>query len=328
MNCPFPFEKYPLITMAHGGGGKFTQTLIDDIFSPVLGGNTTDDGASLKVSGEICMTTDSFVVQPIFFPGGDIGSLAVHGTCNDLAMCGAQPRYLSCSFIIEEGFPTESLFKVVSSMRSAADEIGVQIVTGDTKVVERDHGDGIYINTTGIGEYLASPALSPDEIQPGDVIAVNGDVGRHGSAIMAQRDNLKLSSTLESDSAHLFPEVKKLLDEGVRVHCLRDLTRGGIATSLCELSESAGYNFLIQSSQIQVQPVVQNLCELLGLDPLYVANEGRMVAILPESEAERSHLTVIGRVTDQPGDKLILETGLGSKRVLRKLSGEQLPRIC
>ena len=328
ISCPFPFEQYPHITLAHGGGGRFTQSLIDHIFHPIFGADTSHDGATLKINGELSMTTDSFVVQPLFFPGGDIGSMSVHGTCNDLAMCGAIPKYLTCSFILEEGFPTESLYKIVQSMQTAATEIGVKIVTGDTKVVEKKHGDGIYINTTGIGQNFHDWAISPHRIQAGDCIAINGDLGRHGATIMACRDNLHLESNLCSDSQHLYPQIKELYDKQIRVHCLRDLTRGGLATALCELADTRELEFLIESCQIPVQENVKGLCELLGLDPLYVANEGRFVAILPQEDAKRAKLHIIGKVGERKAKNLVLNTGLGSKRVLRKLSGEQLPRIC
>jgi hydrogenase expression/formation protein HypE len=328
ISCPFPFDKYPMITMAHGGGGRFTQRLIDEIFQPIFGCDTGHDGARITLSGNVSVSTDSYVVRPIFFPGGNIGSLSVQGTCNDLAMCGARPRYLTCSFILEEGFPTESLYQVVSSMRKAADEIGVQIITGDTKVVEKQHGDGIYINTTGIGENLKGWDLSPHHIIPGDVIAVNGDLGRHGAAIMAKRDNLQLTTDIVSDCEHLYPQIKNLFDQNIHLHCLRDLTRGGLATALCEMAETRELEFRIEYEKIQVQANVQSLCDLLGLDPYYVANEGRFVAILPLEEAQKTNLQVIGRVTHRKAKDLVLDTGIGSKRILRKLSGEQLPRIC
>ncbi len=343
LSCPLPIAEYPTIQQAHGGGGTLMHQLIEKVFVAAFGDDSVEsrhDAARFDLpEGSLAFTTDSFVVKPLFFPGGNIGSLAIHGTVNDLSAAGAQPLYLSAGFILEEGLPMESLWAIVTSMRHAADEAGVKIVTGDTKVVERGKGDGVYINTSGVGVIPPGIRIHPDRIRPGDVLLVNGDLGRHGSAIMAAREDLGFASTIETDSAALNGLVTALLEAGIDVHCIRDLTRGGLGSALNELAETADVGVEVDENTIRVRDDVQALCEVLGLDPLYVANEGRMVIIVPEAEAQRAleimrtvvtgeDSFVCGKVTDSDRGIVLLKTGLGSKRVLSMLSGEQLPRIC
>jgi hydrogenase expression/formation protein HypE len=292
------------------------------------------DGAVLETTGRLAFTTDSYVVRPLFFPGGDIGSLAVYGTVNDLAMCGARPRALSCGFILEEGLPLSTLERVLESMARAAAACGVPIVTGDTKVVERGHGDGLFINTAGVGEVLALGPIGASAIRPGDAVLVSGDLGRHGIAILAAREGLAFETTIESDSGPLLEPVMALLQAGFEVHCLRDLTRGGLTSALVELSEASGLGIELEESALRTHDEVQGACELLGLDPLAVANEGRMVVFLPAAQAgpalellARFEPTAFRAGTVQ-GDRVVVRTALGSRRVLDMPSGEQLPRIC
>lgn len=349
LNCPIPINEYPNILLAHGGGGKLTHQLIEKLFLPSFKNEQLDsrhDGAILDINGwKIAFTTDSYVVKPLFFPGGDIGSLAVNGTVNDLAMCGARPLYISIGLIIEEGFSINTLWRVVNSLKDAAQKAGVKIVTGDTKVVEHGKGDGIFINSSGVGIVEHDLTISPQSIRPGDKIILNGDIGRHGIAIMASREGLEFESAIESDCAPLNVVVQKLLDNGIRPHCLRDLTRGGLATSLIEIAETAGLTINIEEAQIPVLEQVAGACEILGLDPLYIANEGRFVAIVPSDLAEKAlaiiraespnqECRIIGQV--QKIEKtscgfagmVTLTTKIGSSRLIDMLSGEQLPRIC
>jgi hydrogenase expression/formation protein HypE len=349
--CPIPISDYPHVLLAHGSGGRLMHDLIARMFAAGFAGlglNAAHDAAVVPVEGErLAVTTDSFVVHPLQFPGGDIGSLAVYGTVNDLAMSGAEPRYLSVGFILEEGLPMETLWQIVCSMRDAAERAGVHIVTGDTKVVDKGSGDGCFINTTGLGTLaadrtIAPGAIQPGAIQPGDAILVSGDLGRHGIAIMATREGLTFESTIESDAAPLHAVVRDLLDDGLDVHCLRDLTRGGLASALNEIAEVSGRELRIDERQIPVREDVRGACEMLGLDPLYVANEGRFVAFVPAAQAERA-LTVmqahqvgagarkIGTVGEDPGSDAALVTltsSIGVERILDMLSGAQLPRIC
>ena len=292
------------------------------------------------VAGQrLAFTTDSYVVRPLFFPGGDLGSLAVHGTVNDLAMAGARPLYLSAAFIIEEGLPMETLWKIVSSMQQAAQKAGVQIITGDTKVVDKGKGDGLFINTAGIGILEHQLKIAPQSVQPGDAILVNGDLGRHGMAIMAVREGLAFESAIESDSAPLADVVLQLLRAGIEIHCLRDLTRGGLTSVLNEIAEAANLTLHVEEKLIPVREDVRAACEILGLDPLQVACEGRFAAFVPEREAERAleilraHPSAagacrIGRVSDQRSPKVLLKSTIGAQRILDMSSGEQLPRIC
>jgi hydrogenase expression/formation protein HypE len=298
------------------------------------------DGAVVPVNGSrLAFTTDSYVVRPYRFPGGDIGSLAVHGTVNDLAMCGARPLCLSAGFILEEGFPMEALRQVAQSMHRAAKHAGVDIVTGDTKVVDRGKADGIFINTAGIGVVEQPLKISPASIRPGDVLFLNGDLGRHGIAVMAVREGLQFESAIESDSAPLADLVLSLLNEKIEIHCLRDLTRGGLASALVELAQGARAPITIDEETIPVREDVRGACEMLGLDPLYVANEGRFVACVASSETERTLMTmrrhplgaqasVIGQVAGTLSGQVMMRTALGTSRLLDMLSGEQLPRIC
>lgn len=298
------------------------------------------DGAVLEAAGtRLAFTTDSYVVKPLFFPGGDIGKLAVCGTLNDLAMCGARPLALSAGFILEEGLPMETLQRVALSMGATARAAGVPIVTGDTKVVDRGQGDGLFINTAGLGLAPAGLTIGPASVQPGDVILLNGDVGRHGTCIMAGREGLAFDTELQSDCAPLHTAVQRLLDGGVPVHCLRDCTRGGLATTLVEIARTRGLRLHIEATAIPVREDVRGACEMLGLDPLYVANEGRFIALVPAGEADRAldllrqdpqarDAVRIGEVRDEQPGLLTLRSEIGSTRILDMLSGEQLPRIC
>lgn len=343
LSCPLPISDYPNILLAHGGGGKLMHQLIEEIFAssfrnPQL--ETTHDGAIIDIGqGKPVFTTDSYVVHPIFFPGGDIGSLAVNGTVNDLAMCGARPLYLSVAFIIEEGFPIESLWRIAQSMRKAAIEADVRIVTGDTKVVDKGRGHDVFINTAGIGIVQHGLIIGPASVKPGDVVILNGDVGRHGMAIMAEREGLSFETKIESDCAPLIDPVMKLVNGGIEIHCLRDLTRGGLASALVEIAKTSHLHIEIDESAIPVSDSVRGACEILGFDPIYVANEGRFVAFVPEKHTEKtldilrpdssnSEACIIGRVTAQNSGLVTAKSIIGAERIIDMLSGEQLPRIC
>lgn len=339
VTCPIPIQQYPQVLLAHGGGGRLMHQLIENMllatFQPEP--DWQHDAASLTLSGSrLAFTTDSFVVTPMFFPGGDIGSLAVHGTVNDLVMAGARPRYLSLSFILEEGLPMETLWQVVQSIQTAAQQSQVQIVTGDTKVVDRGKGDGIFINTAGIGVIEHDEFIGPRSVQVGDVIVLSGDIGRHGIAILSAREGLTFETTVESDSAPLVQPVLDLLQH-CPVHCLRDLTRGGLASALNEIALATRVRIELESTAIPVEEQVQGACEILGLDPLYVANEGRFVAFVPAGAASdalkclRRHCPqaqIIGRVTNSQRALVTLRNTVGSQRILDFLSGQQMPRIC
>ncbi|HEX2568792.1 MAG TPA: hydrogenase expression/formation protein HypE [Polyangia bacterium] len=344
LSCPRPIGRHSTIQLAHGGGGRLTHELITQLFLPAFAqaapGAAPHDSAVVMAGGaRLAFTTDSYVVHPRFFPGGDIGTLAVHGTVNDLAMAGAQPLYLSAGFILEEGFSMEELGRVVASMRGAALAAGVALVTGDTKVVDRGKGDGLFLNTAGIGLVPAGVEIEPRRVRPGDVVLLSGDVGRHGMAVLSVREGLTFSTPVASDCAPLAALVAALVAAGVELHCLRDPTRGGLATALNEIAEGAGVGIEVEEGAIPVAEEVAGACELLGLDPLYVACEGRMVAFVPAAEAERALAILrgqalgagavrIGRVTEGPAGMVVLRTRLGSRRLLDWLSGEQLPRIC
>lgn len=345
ISCPIVFQQYPKIQLAHGGGGRLTHQLISEIFAPAfaMGDRAQQDAATFTLplqQSKLAFTTDSYVVKPLFFAGGDIGTLAVNGTVNDLAMMGAKPLYLSVGFILEEGLPMETLWRVVQSMRQAAEIADIQIVTGDTKVVDRGKGDGIFINTSGIGAISTDSDIVPRSIREGDVILLNGDIGRHGIAIMAAREGLEFESEIESDCMALADLVMALLESGVQIHAMRDLTRGGLATALNELASTANVNITIEESAIAVREDVRAFCEILGLDPLYVANEGRFIAFVPESEVEQAiviarnfpeaggQMKEIGRVSDRGKSLVSVRGQIGVNRVLSMLSGEQLPRIC
>lgn len=342
--CPIPISEYPTVLLAHGGGGKLTHMLIERIFLPAFANPALEalhDGAILEVSGvRLAFTTDSFVVSPIFFPGGDIGCLAVHGTVNDLAMCGARPLALSAGFILEEGFSMEDLCRVVESMREAASRAGVPIVTGDTKVVDKGKGDGIFINTTGIGLIPPGIHISPKRAKPGDLILINGAIAVHGIAIMSVREGLEFETTLLSDTAPLHDLVARILEVGGdKVHVLRDPTRGGVASALNEIASRAGVGILLDEASIPIWEEVKGACEILGLDPLYVANEGKCLVIVAQDKAEevlevmRAHplgqeAAIIGEVVEEHPGQVILRSRIGGMRVVDMLSGEQLPRIC
>ncbi|HYM77363.1 MAG TPA: hydrogenase expression/formation protein HypE [Candidatus Dormibacteraeota bacterium] len=372
LNCPVPRVADDRIVLAHGGGGRLTHQLIEKIFLPAFSNAALEqrhDGAVVSVNGaRLAFTTDSFVVRPLIFPGGNIGDLAVNGTVNDLAMCGARPLYLSAGFILEEGLEMETLRTVVSSMKEAAAKANVRLVTGDTKVVDKGKGDGIFINTSGIGviesrtdrangferarlqprrqeptetRALAAevPTIGPAAVQPGDVVIVSGDLGRHGIAILSVREGLEFESPILSDCANLWPAVEALLNAGIEIHCLRDLTRGGLATTLNEIASDRNICVKLEETLIPVEEIVQSACEILGLDPLYVANEGRFAVFVPATQAdaalsvlkkvEVSQASVrVGTVEESPGRTVVLQSRIGGNRVVDMLSGEQLPRIC
>jgi hydrogenase expression/formation protein HypE len=341
--CPLPITNHPHVLLAHGGGGRLMQQLIEKVFlaafaNPLL--EQRHDGAVLEVAARrLAFTTDSYVVHPLFFPGGDIGTLAVNGTVNDLAMCGARPRWLSAGFILEEGLPIETLWRVVQSMQQAAAAAQVQVVTGDTKVVDKGKGDGLFINTAGIGVIEHGLTINPGQVQPGDAILLNGDLGRHGMAIMSVRAGLEFETTIQSDCAPLAVPVLALLDAGVEVHCLRDLTRGGLAAALNEIAGAAGVELEIDEGAIPVGQQVQGACELLGFDPLYVANEGRFIALVAPKDAARAlgllrahplgaEACRIGAAARGTPGLVTIRSRIGARRVVDLLSGEQLPRIC
>jgi len=343
LTCPLPISDYPAVLMAHGGGGRLTHQLIERMFVPTFKNSLLEarhDGAILPLEpGQVAFTTDSYVVKPLFFPGGDIGKLAVTGTVNDLAMCGARPAYLSAAFIIEEGLPMATLWQIVQSMQKTAQEAGVQIVTGDTKVVDRGKGDQLFINTAGIGVSTYDRPISPQSVQAGDAVLLSGDIGRHGMAIMAAREGLSFETVIESDCAPLTNLVFSLLDAGIEVHCLRDLTRGGLASSLVEIAQASGLHIHVDEKTIPVREDVRGACEILGLDPMYVANEGRFVAFVAGKDAERAGdilraqeagngAVLIGQVQPKTDGMVTMRSVIGANRIVDMISGEQLPRIC
>jgi hydrogenase expression/formation protein HypE len=342
-SCPLPISQHQQIVLGHGSGGKLSAQLIEQIFLPAFGNpllNKLDDQAVFQINGSrLAFTTDAFVVTPLFFPGGDIGRLAVNGTVNDLAMSGARPLYLSAAFILEEGLSTEDLRRVVRSMQDAAANAGVQLVAGDTKVVDRGKGDKVFITTTGIGIVEKPVHISADRAQPGDKIILSGYIGDHGMAILSQRENLEFEGVIESDCAALHMLVDDMLEVSTDIHCLRDPTRGGVATILNEIAARSHVGILLRESDIPVRDTVRGACEILGLDPLYVANEGKLVAIVPSDVAgavlERTRQNqlgrdarVIGSVVAEPSGMVLMQTEIGGTRVLDTLFGEQLPRIC
>jgi hydrogenase expression/formation protein HypE len=341
--CPLPLRDHPAIVLGHGGGGQLSNELVEHLFRPALGGDDpaplTDSAVVPVTGGRIAMSTDSFVVRPLLFPGGSIGSLAVHGTINDLAMSGARPLYLSAGFILEEGLAMELLGRIVADMGAAARAAGVRIITGDTKVVERGRGDGVYINTAGVGEVPPGVDIAPRRASVGDVVLVSGTIGDHGMAIMSLREGLAFDTTITSDSAALHTLVAALLAAVPDVHVLRDPTRGGVASALNEIAQEAGVGIVVDEEAVPVRPAVRSACELLGLDPFFVASEGKLLAIVPPEAADaalgalRAHLlgadaAIVGRVVgDHPG-MLMGRTGIGARRVITMQIGEQLPRIC
>lgn len=346
--CPIPIFEHKQIVLGHGSGGKLTADLIEKVFLPAFSNPILDqlnDQALITIGGtRLAFTTDSFVVTPIFFPGGDIGRLAVHGTVNDLAMSGARPLYLSAAFILEEGLPVEDLCRVVDSMRAAAAQAGVQFVTGDTKVVNRGKGDKVFITTTGIGVLESELTIAADRARPGDKVLLSGYIGDHGMTIMSQRENLEFEGVIESDCASLHGLVAAMLaapGDGGRdfIHCLRDPTRGGAATTLNEIAKASGVGMLLREQSIPVRESVKGACEVLGLDPLYVANEGKLIAIVRPEMADavlqqmRQHehgkdATLIGEVVAEHPGMVLMKTEIGGTRVLDVMFGEQLPRIC
>jgi len=341
--CPTPIATRERIVLGHGSGGRLSAELMRDVFLPAFSNpllDRMDDQAIFEIGRErIAFTTDSFVVKPLLFPGGDIGSLAVHGTINDLAMGGARPLYLSAAFILEEGLATETLRAIALSMARAAAAAGVAIVTGDTKVVERGKGDGLYINTTGIGVVYQGARLSASNARPGDCVILSGAIGDHGIAIMAQREGLEFETEIESDSAPLHELVGDMLDVSTSIRCLRDPTRGGLSSALNEIAATSGVSIHIDESKILIRDDVRGACELLGLDPLYVANEGKLVAIVAPEAAEEivramrrnehgRDAAIIGTVGDQHAGLVTMKTAFGSTRIVDLLAGDQLPRIC
>jgi hydrogenase expression/formation protein HypE len=365
--CPVPKSRYEHILLGHGSGGQLTSELIQRLFVPgfandVLGAledqatlplsairyplsaqsrgeEMADGGMRTADSGRIAFTTDAFVVQPLFFPGGDIGRLAVHGTVNDLAVGGARPLFLSAAFILEEGLPLTDLRRIVASMRQACDEAGVALVTGDTKVVDRGKGDGVFITTSGIGLVPEGRALSIHNARPGDRILVSGTLGDHGIAIMSVREGLEFETILESDSAALTELTEAILKVCPRTRCMRDPTRGGLSAALNELTAASGVGVKLDEATIPLRPEVRGACEMLGLDPLYVANEGKLIAVVPPDDAERvlhamraqplgKNAAIVGTVVAEHSGMVILRSVVGGERVVTMLAGEQLPRIC
>ncbi len=329
--------------MSHGSGGRAMAQLIEELFFKHLDNallRQANDQAAFDVpAGRMVMSTDGHVISPLFFPGGDIGSLSVHGTINDVAMSGAQPLYLSAGFILEEGFPLADLERIVISMGKAAKDAGVPVVTGDTKVVEKGKGDGVFITTTGVGVMPTGVIISGDLARPGDAILVNGSMGDHGVAIMSSRENLQFETTIESDSAALHTLVADMVAAVPGIHCLRDPTRGGLATTLNELAQQSGVGMNLNETAIPIHPAVTAACELLGLDPLYVANEGKLICICAQQDAQRilevmqahplgKQAAIIGEVVEDAHSFVQMETGFGGSRVVDWLAGEQLPRIC
>jgi hydrogenase expression/formation protein HypE len=346
--CPLPLQNYPTIVMGHGSGGKMMSDLIKHMFLPMSNNQALaqlGDSAVLnfatngKSANRLAFSTDSFVVKPLIFPGGDIGKLAVHGTINDLAMSGARPMYLSAGFILEEGLPMELLGQITNSFAEACREAQVELVTGDTKVVNKGHGDGVYINTTGIGVIPDDVDIRPDRAQPGDAIIVSGSLGDHGMAIMSVREGLEFETEIQSDSANLYELVRIMLEETTDIHCLRDATRGGLAAALNELAASSKVGMEFEEQLVPVNPPVAAACEMLGIDPFYVANEGKLVAIVPETKAEavlekiKAHplgaqAVIIGKVVQEHPGLVVAKTQIGARRVVDMPTGEILPRIC
>jgi hydrogenase expression/formation protein HypE len=343
LDCPLPVGERKQVLLAHGGGGRLMHDLLDRCILPAFANPqlaARHDGAVLTAGNvRLAFTTDSYVVRPLFFPGGDIGTLAVNGAINDLAMCGARPAFLSAGLILEEGLPLDVLERIIGSMRRCALAAGVEVVTGDTKVVDKGKGDGVFINTAGIGVIEHGFTIAPASVRAGDAILLSGDLGRHGIAVMAAREGLEFESALESDCAPLAAPVLALLEAGLDVHCMRDLTRGGLATALVEIAEAAGVHLAVEEERIAVPESVCGACEILGFDPLYLANEGRFIVLLPGPQSGRAleilrrhqvsaGAAPIGQVAPGPAKMVTLGTRIGARRILDMLSGEQLPRIC
>jgi len=349
-SCPLPKMQYDRILLGHGSGGSLTADLIHKLFVPGFGNNVLaalEDQATVRLDGKlnraagprIAFTTDSFVVRPLFFPGGDIGTLAVHGTVNDLAVGGAKPLFLSAAFILEEGLPISDLKRIVESMRRACDEAQVALVTGDTKVVDRGKGDQIFITTSGIGVVPEGRNLSIRSARPGDRILVSGTIGDHGIAIMSVREGIEFETVLESDSASLAVLTRVMLDACPSIRCMRDPTRGGVSSALNELADASAVGVRLVESKLPVRAEVKAACEMLGLDPLYVANEGKLIAVVPAADADRllavmrahprgKNAALIGEVVNQHAGMVVMKSLVGGERVVTLLAGEQLPRIC
>jgi hydrogenase expression/formation protein HypE len=344
--CPLPLKNYPTIVMGHGAGGKMMNDLIQHLFASEfnndllaqLGDSTALDFLPLN-GGRLAFSTDSFVVSPLFFPGGDIGELAVNGTVNDLAMSGAKPLFLSAGFILEEGLEMETLGRISASMAQSCKHAGVQIAAGDTKVVDKGHGDGVYINTTGIGVIPADVNIAPQNARPGDAIIVSGTLGDHGIAIMSVREGLGFESQIQSDTAPLNGLVADILAATTEVHCLRDATRGGLSAVLNELAVTSDVGIEFEEGAVPVHPAVNAACEMLGLDPFYIANEGKLVAFVPEEQADQvlmamrsneygKDAALIGHVTEEHPGMVVAKTAIGGSRVVDLPAGELLPRIC
>ena len=343
LSCPLPISDYKNVLLAHGGGGRLSQQMIQKMFVPQFQNEYLEqlhDGAIINMNGgRLAFSTDSYVINPIFFPGGNIGTLAVNGTVNDLAMCGAMPMYLSAAFIIEEGFAMDELWRIVLSMQEAAKMAGVQLVTGDTKVVDKGKGDKIFINTSGIGAIENDVDINPKNARPGDKIILNGAIAAHGIAIMSVREGLEFKTRVESDCAPLNDLVRTMFRVSKQIHVLRDPTRGGVASALNEIAESANVGIMIHENRIPVADEVRGACEILGFDPLYVANEGKLLAFVDPADSERvlsamrlhplgKDAVVIGEVTSVNPRSVLMKSRIGGTRVVDMLSGEQLPRIC
>lgn len=341
--CPLPLRDYPNIVLGHGGGGKLSAELVQHLFMPAFHNPALEalgDGAVLPMNGQrLAFSTDSFVVRPLFFAGGCIGDLAVNGTVNDIAMSGAKPLFLSAGFILEEGLPLATLHEIVQEMAKAAQKAGVLLVTGDTKVVEKGHGDGVYINTSGIGIIPDGVNIAPQNAEIGDVVLLSGTIGNHGMAVMSQREGLAFETEIRSDSAALNGLVATMLNVSKGIHVLRDPTRGGVATSLNEIAQASNLGICIEETEIPVETAVRSACEMLGMDALYVANEGKLLAIVPASEAEllidamRRHplgrdTVAIGTIVGAHHGLVVMKTALGATRLVDMQIGEQLPRIC
>ena len=342
-SCPLPITNYKQIVLAHGSGGKLSHQLLEKMVLPQFQNELLQplhDGAIFSLNGErVAFSTDSFVVSPIFFPGGDIGKLAIHGTINDLAMCGARPLYLSVSFILEEGLPMEDFWRVVQSMRVAADDADVRLVTGDTKVVDRGKADKIFINTSGIGIVPNETSIHPARAMVGDKIIISGPIAVHGIAIMSVREGLEFETEVASDTAALHELVAAMISSSIDIHVLRDPTRGGVTSALTEIAQTANVGMLLNESSIPISEEVKGACEILGLDPLYVANEGKLLAIVASEDADRvldvlrlhslgKDAALIGKVVKEHPGLIMMKTRVGGTRVVDMLSGEQLPRIC
>jgi hydrogenase expression/formation protein HypE len=344
--CPIPLKNYPTIVMGHGAGGKMMNDLIQHLFASEFHNDLLaqlGDSTALELSANsgqrLAFSTDSFVVSPLFFPGGDIGELAVNGTVNDLAMSGAKPLFLSAGFILEEGLEMETLGRISASMAQACKQAGVQVAAGDTKVVEKGHGDGVYINTTGIGMIPEGVNIAPTNAKPGDAVIVSGSLGDHGIAIMSVREGLQFESEIKSDTAPLNGLVAEMLAASKEIHCLRDATRGGLSAVLNELAVASKVGIEFEEDKVPVSPAVNAACEMLGLDPFYIANEGKLVAFVPQAQAEEilavmknneygKEAIIIGHVTENHPGRVVAKTAIGSSRVVDLPAGELLPRIC